>query len=175
MIFVHCSKLAAVFNHVLMQCFQVVMSFKIPPLIFCDMGHKCRPVDGSSLIGIKCSHCKSKITAGRTASFCEACKFFLCSRCCDQPNCSTLDLRAKHGISGCGADCEETHFRDGDCLVCGQSINIQLCSLLSQSRDHFDAGYGPHNGHSCLTTEHRGMRGSWVSGASNSDSDPESD
>ena len=44
--------------------------------------------------------------------------------------------------------------------------------------DLFDdpkSGWGPHNGHTCTTTAHRGSRGSWAQGGAPAGSDASSD
>ena len=71
---------------------------------------------------------------------------------------------------GCGPDCEEEHFNDGACLVCGRGIGDALCCLQCNSvaMVTMSAGYGPHNGHNCR----EGNRGSWIIGGGRSDDTP---
>ena len=91
--------------------------------MFCDKGHKCRPVEGATL-SMTCSHCTQAIAALRTAVTCSSCAFCLCSRCCQKPNFSPAELRAKHPASGCGDDCQRSHGDDGPCMVCGRGFCI---------------------------------------------------
>ena len=66
---------------------------------------------------------------------------------------------------GCGPDCEEEHFSDGACLVCGRGIRDALYCLQCNSvaMVTMSAGYGPHNGHNCIGNR-EGNRGSWIIG-----------
>lgn len=94
--------------------------------MLCDAGHKCRLVVGSPNSGSRCNHCNRMIAAGSThALFCESCNYAHCSRCSDDPNFSTMELRKTHKPPpGCGPDCRRSHDEDGACLVCGRGIHI---------------------------------------------------
>ena len=43
-------------------------------------------------------------------------------------------------ICGCGANCNQDHTKDGNCVMCGK-------------------GWTEHEGHTCIST---GKRGAWV-------------
>ncbi len=140
---------------------QVAASFKVMPIMLCDKGHKCPSVEGATLSGKTCGHCKQAVAASRTAVACGRCAFCLCSRCCQQPNFSTAELRAQHPAPrGCGDDCRRSHGDDGPCLVCG--LGICICHAFARP-SRFVAGWGPHNGHTCCQAPHAGSRGSWIS------------
>jgi hypothetical protein len=73
---------------------QVAASFKMIPIMFCGASHKCRPVEGATLSEKTCDHCERAIVD--SAVSCGSCAFWLCSRCSQQPNFSTAELRAQH-------------------------------------------------------------------------------
>jgi hypothetical protein len=142
---------------------QVAASFKMMPIMFCGARHKCRPVEGATLSGKTCGHCKRPIAD--SAVSCGSCAFFLCSRCRQQPNFSTAELRAQHPAPrGCGVDCRRSHSGDGPCLVCGRGICIcptRLFRAQFARASRFAAAWaGFHSGHTCVNG--RG-RGSWIS------------
>ncbi len=120
--------------------------------------------------GKTCDHCKRAIVDSSAATSCASCAFFLCSRCSQQPNFSTAELRAQHPAPvGCGRDCRRSHGRDGPCLVCGQGICICHASVCAQftSTSRFAAAWGGayHTDHFCLIGDAPLPRGSWVSAA----------
>lgn len=139
------------------------------PIIFCCARHKCRPVEGATLSGKTCDHCKRAIVDSSAATSCASCAFFLCSRCSQQPNFSTAELRAQHPAPvGCGRDCRRSHGGDGPCLVCGQGICICHASVCARftSTSRFAAAWGgAHSDHTCMIGTAQGGRGSWVSAA----------
>ena len=62
-------------------------------------------------------------------------------------------------LAGCDANCEGSHRRDGDCLICGNDwCGSQFFRLVNKSV----VIRGEHNGHTCTSGGHDGERGSWL-------------